>query len=107
MTLYLIPTSSDPFYDQTVDIAGTSFLFRFRYNTREETWWFSILSVGGEAIVEGIKVVPGVNLLAPYKYNPLLPDVTLIALSSGDDDSPPRLEELGADARVQLYYETP
>lgn len=42
---------------------GRLYAFRFRWNTREQVWVVSIFTAEGDPIVQGLAVVPGVNLL--------------------------------------------
>lgn len=108
MNFFVIPTNEGPYYDQAVPILDTEYVFSFRFNTRENCWRMSLLTGAREPIVEGIKLVPGVDLLAPYRYNPNVPPVVLEVLIQGgvSDDGPPGADELGEGLRAELYYVT-
>ena len=55
-------------------------------------------------LVEGVKLVPGIDLLAKYKYNTDLPQGVLVVLYNKDGDHPPDNEELGEGLRCELLY---
>jgi hypothetical protein len=103
VSLLLIPTSDDAFYEQTTNLDGTDFVLRFRYNQRERATYLSILTPQGASVIEGVKVVCNYGLLEAYNP-PGRPLGELVALSSGADASPPDLGELGEDRRVALWY---
>lgn len=107
MQVFVIPTRGFANYEQFVSILEATYLFRFRFNTREETWWLSILDSERTPIVQGIKIVPGINLLEAYSYNEKLPRVALfVSVVEGEGDGPPGLEDFGEGLRVQLMYAT-
>ncbi len=103
MAIQKIPTYSDPFYDMTVAIEGQSYVFDFRFNQRENCWYFSISLPDETELISGVKVVCRRELLH-RAAEVRLPQGLLIALPNGADDSPPGLEELGVDQRVTLTY---
>lgn len=98
-----IPTFDSPFYTQVIDLDGVDYLFDFRYNQRENAWYFSIALVDETPLVSGIKIVVNVGLLQRFP-SPLLPPGLLIALSNTTDQSPPGIGELGTTSRVTLLY---
>lgn len=103
MTALYVPTSADPFYSQITDFDGIDFLLEFRYNQREDAWYFDISLADETKLVSGIKVEIGVDLLKRYA-DVRLPIGTLLAVESGNDDSTPGLLELGIGSRVTLVY---
>ncbi len=59
-----VPTSttlSD--YFQTTSLDGRDYVFRFLYNEREGTWFFSLFDEEGDPIVQSIKVIVQLPLL--------------------------------------------
>ncbi len=59
-----IPTSttlSD--YRQTTSLDGRDYIFRFLFNQREGTWFFSLADEEDAPIVEGVKVIVQLPLL--------------------------------------------
>jgi len=103
MSMFLIPTSTDPFYSQITDFDGIDYLLEFRYNQRENAWYFSISLADETLLFSGIKVEIGANLLERFS-DVRLPQGTLFALESGNDTSTAGLLELGIDSRVTLVY---
>jgi len=98
-----IRTFSDPFYTQTTALDGVEYVLEFRYNQREDAWYFSISLPNGTLLAAGIKVICNIPLLRKW-VDTRLPKGTLAALSKTKDTSPPGLNELGEDARVTLVY---
>lgn len=103
MSLLSLRTFDDPFYSMITNLDGTDYLFEFRYNQREDCWYFDLSLTDGTLLVAGIKVVCNRPLLRKF-VDTRLPPGTLIALSNTTDASPPGLEELGEDRRVTLIY---
>ncbi len=103
--MFTVPTSSDPFYTQVSDFDGVNYSLEFRYNQRETCWYLSIADDIGNDIINGIKIVCSIPLLRRFS-DTRLPPGELIAVASGDDDSPPGLTELGDGLRVALHYIT-
>lgn len=104
MATLLIPTDSDtPFYTQRTDLDGVEYLLTFTYNQRENCWYLSIADIDEFDLVNGIKIVPSINLLR-QKPSRFLPPGTLLAISQTSDDSPPGFGELGIDRRFVLVY---
>lgn len=103
MSIYSLRTFSDPFYTETVPLDGTDYVFDWRYNQREKSWYFSIATSSGDPLASGVKVVCGVSLLGRFADLRLPPGV-LMALSNTSDASPPGLTELGQEQRVTLIY---
>lgn len=103
-TTMIIPTFDTPFYEQVTRLAGREFRLKFRYSQLTDRWHLGIFSVDGVALVEGIKLVTGANLLMPYSYNPALPFGALWVIPQGSDDSPPGLHDLIDGGRCFLAF---
>lgn len=103
MALEAIRTFDDPFYSMTVALDGSDYLFEFRYNQREDCWYFDLSLTDGTLLVAGVKVVCNRPLLKRF-VDTRLPPGTLIAFANTNDASPPGLTELGEDRRVTLVY---
>lgn len=100
-----IPTFNDPFYTFSTELEGRSYVFDFRYNQRENAWYFSVALDDGTELIGGVKVVCGFDLLRKAA-DVRLPPGLLIAIPNGKDNSTPGLGELGESARVTLTYFT-
>lgn len=98
-------TFEDPFYTMTTTLDGSDYVFEFRYNQREECWYFSISLTDGTLLVAGVKVVCERKLLSRFADVRLPPGI-LVAYANTNDTSPPKLTELGQDRRVTLMYVT-
>lgn len=103
MALEAIRTFDDPFYSMTVALDGSDYLFEFRYNQREDCWYFNLSLTDGTLLVAGVKVVCNRPLLKRF-VDTRLPPGTLVAFANTNDDAPPGLTELGEDRRVTLVY---
>jgi len=103
MSVFNVPTSDDPFYTQVTDLDGTDYILEFRYNQREDAWYFSISLSDETRLISGVKVVCGVNLLGRFAQEHLPPGI-LMAIANEDDDSTPGTGALGIGKRVTLVY---
>lgn len=103
--ILVLATFDDPFYTFTTTLDGKQYIFEFRYNQRENTWYFSVELPDGTALVNGVKVVCGIPLLARVA-DVRLPPGYIMARANGTDASPPGMGELGEDKRVTLLYFT-
>lgn len=88
----------------TVQIGGVDYQLTLRYrNVDQGGWILDIADTFGNAIINGIPLVTGADLLAQY------PDLgfnaELRVQTTSDPDAVPTFENLGADA--QLYLVTP
>lgn len=106
--MFIIPTFTDPYYDQTVTLDGRPYLLTFRYNQREDRWYMDVADVDSNAdIANGIKIVVGVDLLAKWRYLANCPAGVLVCNNNSQtDDSAPGLSELGPGLRCELMYIT-
>ena len=103
MSVEVIRTFEDPFYNMTVTLDGSDFLFEFRYNQREDCWYFDISLTDGTMLVRGTKVVCNVLLLKRFADS-RLPKGQILAWPNTDSRLAPGLLELGEDKRVTLLY---
>jgi hypothetical protein len=102
--IQVLPSYEDPFYSITIPLDGRDFVFDFRYNQREQVWYFSIDLPDGTRLITGVKVVCNTPLI--YKQDERLPPGVLMAISKDADDTPASLLELGPGKRVELTYAT-
>lgn len=103
MAIQSLRTFEESFYTMTTALDGSDYLFEFRYNQRENVWYFSISLSDGTLLVSGVKIVCNRPLLTRFADVRLPPGV-LIAFANTTDESPPGLTELGEDRRVTLLY---
>lgn len=96
MATIIIPTRGDiANYSQLVTLDGTVFRLTFRYNSRDEAWYFSVHTEAGVPVREGMKLIPNyvlMRLLAPTENTPagkfVLVDTRALPI-------PPVMDELG------------
>lgn len=105
MALLAIPTETDgtAFYSQRISLEGREYGIDLKYNTRSETWQFSLETESGEKLIEGKNITLGHNLLRRVA-SPDAPPGGLFAVAQDDVLQRPGLIELGD--RVLLIYAT-
>jgi len=102
--MQIIPARQDfPAYEERVVIDGTPYRLRFRWNSREESWAFDILTTAGVVLRAGIKVQVDWALLK-RSHRGDLPDGDILSIDTSGAGSPPGVDELGD--RVILVYTT-
>lgn len=105
MSILTIPTTSDPFYSQTVNLEGVDYLFEFRWNQRESSWYLAIYQ-SDETLLCSVKVVTNWDLLRRFT-DPRLPPGPLFAKANPlGDTTNPGLTDFGPGLRVELKYLT-
>lgn len=103
MSAVYIPTTEDPFYTLTVILEGKPYNFSFRYNQREDCWYFSLALEDDTSLVGGVRVVCNTDLLASC-HDVRKPPGFLTARAIDTNTEAPGLEELGPDKRVTMLY---
>lgn len=71
------------------------------YNGRQDRWLLDLLDIDDVPILAGLRLVPGVDLLAWYRHEARLPPGQLF-VQSGSERQPPTQESL--DVTVLLKY---
>lgn len=97
-----IPTNNLPSYTETVTLDGIAYILRFDWNSRDETWRMSIATAGGENIVVGLKVLPGVNMTARFKDTRLPTTGSFVCFNIKDSVNPPGRNDLVEE--VQIWF---
>lgn len=102
MAVTRLPTSTtDANYVFTVDLDGVEFKLSFKYNERDDAWFFDILDPNEVVLRAGLKVVNEWPLLRLWS-EASSPQGEIIAVNQGDVTAPPTLNQLGAE--VVLTY---
>ena len=102
MSVYEIPVTATP---QTflVTLTGTEYRLTLRYlDVDQGGWILNIADTEGTAILSGVPLVTGADLLAQYQH--LGFGGSLIVLTAGDTDVVPTFAGLGSESR--LYFVT-
>ena len=102
-TLYEIPLSPEA---QTFQVAidGKTYTLTFRYIGIQGAWNLDIADGNGTLMLGGIPVVPGVDLLAQYRY--LGFSSALVVANDPDDGLPPTFSGLGISGHVYSMVTT-
>jgi hypothetical protein len=98
-TPFLIPLQSTN-QRITITLAGVLYQLTVRWNDMNQAWQLDIADQNGNAIVSGIPVVTGRDLLAPFQY--LNFGGQLIAQTANDTTAVPTLTNLGSAGN--LYF---
>jgi hypothetical protein len=98
-TPFLIPLQSSNQVIQ-VTLAGVLYQFTIRWNDANQAWTLDIADSNGNAIISGIPLVTGGDLLAPYGY--LNFGGQLIVQTANDTNAVPTLANLGSAGN--LYF---
>ena len=80
----------------TVSLDGVNYQLVFKYNGREDFWYFDILDTEDNPIRSGIKVVSNWPLLRLMKNEPRPPG-ELMGIDTRDIALDPHLEEFGVE----------
>lgn len=98
-----IPTTPDfADYVEVVSLGGTTFRLRFVFNSRDESWYMTILGAGGEELVAGIRVRTEWPINRQYVGEDLPQGVVIPADATGAKAEPGR-EDL-QDDRIPLVF---
>jgi hypothetical protein len=102
MAITRLPTSTiNANYVFTVELDGVEFKLSFKFNGRDDAWYFSILDTNDVVLRAGLKVVNEWTLLRLWA-EANRPGGEIIAVNQGNVPAPPTLNQLGAE--VVLTY---
>lgn len=98
-----LPVAEDtPHQSFSVQLEGSVYQFRLRYNTRAGHWALDLADAYGTRLICGIAVRLGVDLLSAYSDDSFPPG-KLFAMNWVDPYQEPDRDNFGAD--VSLIYE--
>lgn len=100
-----IPVSNLGSYTEIITIDGVAYTIKFDWNSREKSWYLSIFTIGGVALVRGLKVLPGVNMTARFKDTRLPTTGNFICVNTKDSVSAPGRNALES-GEVQIWFMT-
>lgn len=104
-TLLQIPAPSNvSARTQRVVLSGREYILSFYWNEFEAKWYLDVSTNEGEALILGVKLAMGVNLLRRVT-DARRPPGPLFLIDPSGSDVDPGLRDLGK--RVQLLYVDP
>lgn len=86
-----------------ITLDGVDYGFRFRWNTRDESWQIILSLAGGEPSCT-FKCTNGIDLLLPYKYLDSVPDGELYIIDTVKINGRPDFGNTGVDKRFTFAY---
>lgn len=104
MATQIIPLDST--YDHfnfTVELDGTVYGMEFKFNPRDNAWYFDMTDTLGNLLVGSIPAIIGWPVLRQYLYNQNLPQGILYFIDQSGVDAVPGRFDLGQ--RVLMIYE--
>jgi len=99
----IFTTPDKAYYEERVDLEGDTFRLIIRYNTRSDNWMLDVYSSENEAIIQGVKMVPGVLLLSQV-ISDIKPLGDLFIVPFGTKDDPGK-DTMGKDF-ILVYRES-
>lgn len=105
-TLYKIfvkPTTTARDAIQFATLDSARYAFRFRYIAYDDAWRMWLLDLDETRIAGPIRLVPGIDLLAPYKYDLRVPQGQLFLFSETREEG----TLANIDSTVSLFYRPP
>jgi hypothetical protein len=101
-TAYEIPLSAQPQLFN-IQLAGVTYFLTLRWNITGSCWSLDIADQDRVAMLSGIPLVTGADLLGQYAYMKF--GGMLIVQTDGDTDAVPTLENLGTAGRLFFVVE--
>jgi hypothetical protein len=96
-TVYEIPLSAKA-QVMAIELGGVTYKLNFYWNDQSLNWGLDVADSNGGPLVQGIPIVTGVDLLAPYAY--LGFTGALVAQTDTDPDAVPTYASLGTTGHV-------
>lgn len=100
MAVYRLPINNSVQQVFDVDLGDKSYTLRFQYNKQAGAWFLDVSEQDGAALVQGLPLVSGANILDQYLYKGF--GGVLVLYTDGEPDHMPNLNELGEWTSV--YY---
>jgi hypothetical protein len=102
MALTQISTSQTiPYYSEIVELDGENFILTFKWNVREEAWYFSIYQEDETPVLVGVKLVTGWNPIRRLSGSDR-PLGIFFTYDTTETDTEPSFSTLGT--QIQLLY---
>lgn len=98
-TYYEIPLSPTP-QKISIPLGGITYSMTVKWNWVSACWMLDIADASGNALVNGIPIVTGVDLIGQYAYLGFAGK--LVAQTDNDPDAVPTFDDLGTTGH--LYF---
>jgi len=102
MANLIIPLTSDPHYQFTIDLDGQVVDLTVRWNATCQQWFMNFVGVTFDATINGIALVCGVSLLGPYAVREVGQFWLVDLEEKNGEPGSPETADLGD--RFQLMY---
>jgi len=102
MTAFIIPLTAAAPQKFTISLSGVAYTFTLTWNDPGQVWILNIADVNGNAILSGVPLITGVDLLEQFGY--LGFSGQLQVQTNNDTFAVPTFENLGVGGN--LYYLT-
>lgn len=103
MSLLIIPIQEGvPSWRQRTPLDGTDYLLDFFWNDRAKAWYLSVLTVDGDPIICGKKIVCSMPTFKRKRYDDRLPPGEIVCIDWNDKIDVPQFDDLNRSAT--LYY---
>lgn len=80
---------------------GEFYSFRMTYNSRAQMWMLAVGDITAEYVVRGLRVVEGVELLAPYHYLDGVPPGQLFVVDASGQHREPGRNSFRQDHQIR------
>lgn len=97
-------TQGSAFFQQRVDLEGTTYVLEFSWNARASRWFLSVLNQDDVLLVAGLAMVSNRLLLRRFKYLDGMPSGDLVMADLTETIPYAGYDQLGTD--VTLVYFT-
>jgi hypothetical protein len=101
-TAYEVPTAS-LFQTFNISLAGVNYKMTFKWNEQNNSWILDIADSAGNALVSGVPIITGADLLEQYAYLGI--NGNLLAQTDHNPNAVPTFENLGSTGH--LFYLSP
>lgn len=95
----VIPWPEGPEWQQTITLDSRTYRLTARWNEIAEAWFMDIITLPGDAILTGIKIVAGVLIGARFADNRLPPGY-FVVVENAECGCTPGREDMRANTRL-------
>ena len=101
MSTITISVATNPYYVGTKTLDGNNYTLLIQWNLETEKWYLHLNGLSNDVAINGIALLTGKNLLAPYGYREL-GELWVVDNSGANED--PNYDDFGS--RWTLEYTT-